>query len=132
MLKYYPILLFIPLIFSIVSCDEHPYKQGAILYTNFCANCHMDDGTGLQGLIPPLAEADFVRDNQDKLACIIRKGMEGPVVVNGRTYDQPMVGFEELSDFEIANIVNYINHSWGNNYGFYKLADARENLQECD
>lgn len=117
--------------FSFTSCEQNPYKQGAILYENFCANCHMDDGTGLEGVIPPLANADYVEKNQELLACIIRQGMKSEIVVNGITYNQPMVGIEVLSDFEITNIINYINHSWGNNYGYQKLEDTRAALLEC-
>ena len=113
------------------SCDSNPYKQGKILYENFCANCHMEDGSGLEGVIPPLAQADYVRERQDQLACIIRNGLKGEIIVNGRTYNQPMVGIEVLSDWEISNIINYINHSWGNDYGYYKLEQAREGLEEC-
>lgn len=92
----------------------------------------MEDGTGLQGNIPPLAGADFVRDRQEELACIIRGGLEGEIVVNGQTYDQPMAGIPELTEFEIANIINYINQAWGNDYGYIKLETVREGLEKCD
>ena len=92
----------------------------------------MDDGTGLEGVIPPLANADYVKENQDMLACIIKNGMEGEIIVNGQKYNAPMVGSEDaLSDFEITNIINYINHSWGNNYGYQKLENTRKSLSEC-
>lgn len=126
--------LLISSLFSLVlwvSCRDDPYKQGRILYQNFCASCHMDDGTGLQGLIPPLAHADYVAQNQDKLACIIRYGMEGPVVVNDTTYNQEMAGIPQLTDFEITNVINYINHSWGNDYDYMQYADVKEALEEC-
>ena len=131
MIKYFCFSILVLCLFYLPSCQQNPYKQGAILYENFCANCHMDDGSGLEGVIPPLAQADYVRDNQELLPCIIYKGMEGEIVVNGITYNQPMVGAEVLSDFEITNIINYINHSWGNDYGFQKLEDTRKALSEC-
>ena len=113
------------------SCRDDPYKQGRILYQNFCASCHMDDGSGLQGVMPPLANADYVAENQDKLACIIRYGMEGPIVVNDTTYNQAMAGIPQLTDFEITNIINYINHSWGSDYGYMPYADVKAALEEC-
>ncbi len=42
----------------IYSCKETPFQQGKILYEYYCANCHMEDGSGLEGLIPPVAGAD--------------------------------------------------------------------------
>ena len=113
------------------SCRDDPYKQGRILYQNFCASCHMDDGSGLQGVMPPLAGADYVAQNQGKLACIIRYGMEGAVVVNGTTYNQQMAGIPQLTDFEITNIINYINHSWGNEYGYMRYDDVKTALEKC-
>ena len=113
------------------SCQDDPFKQGAILYTNFCANCHMEDGTGLEGLIPPLAGADYVEKNPLDMVCIIRYGMSGPIEVNGKQYDQPMAGIPQLSEFEIANVINYINQAWGNDYGYTKLEDIRQDLENC-
>lgn len=91
----------------------------------------MDDGSGLQGVMPPLARADYVAENQDKLACIIRYGMEGPVQVNDTTYNQQMMGIPQLTDFEVTNIINYINHSWGNDYGYMQYADVKAALEAC-
>ena len=91
----------------------------------------MDDGSGLAGNIPPLAQSDYVAQNQEQLACIIRYGMEGPIVVNGKTYQNPMAGIPELSEFEIANVINYINQAWGNDHGYVPLKEIRNSLEEC-
>ncbi len=91
----------------------------------------MDDGTGLVGVIPPLAGADYVRDNVDKLPCIIRKGMKGEVVVNGWTYRGEMLPNTQLTDFEITNIINYINTAWGNDYEIVKHDMVRTALENC-
>jgi mono/diheme cytochrome c family protein len=114
------------------SCAERkPFRQGEILYQNFCANCHMDDGTGLKGLIPPLANADYVQADPVRMACIIRYGMAGEVIVNDTTYNQAMPGEPKLSDFEITNIINYINQAWGNDYGYVKFKDVKKALDTC-
>lgn len=130
-MKFKILLLLFSVCFAVLSCERKPYRQGEILYQNFCANCHMDDGSGLAGNIPPLAGADFVRQNQDQMACIIRYGLEGGVVVNGIAYQNPMAGIPQLSEFEIANIINYINQAWGNDYGYLPLKDVRESLEGC-
>lgn len=113
------------------SCTQEPYPQGKILYQNFCENCHMDNGSGLEGLIPPVVGADFVRDQVAATVCIIRYGQEEPLVVNGRQYTQPMPASPQLSDFEITNIINYIRHAWGNDYGYVSLQQVREALEDC-
>lgn len=115
-----------------ISCQQEPYQQGKNLYTKHCESCHMADGTGLGGNIPPLAQADYLEQQQDQLACIIRHGMEGAIEVNGKTYTEAMPGVEALSEFQIANIINYINHAWGNDYGFVKVEDIRAELENCN
>ncbi len=91
----------------------------------------MPDGSGLGGNIPPLAGSDYIKNDPVKMACIIRYGISDSIVVNGRKYGQPMEGIQKLSDFEIANIINYINHSWGNQYGFVQIGEVREALNNC-
>lgn len=113
------------------SCQQKPYRQGEILYQNFCANCHMEDGQGLAELYPPLAGADYLQQQDGRIACLIRYGMEGPLVVNGTTYDMEMPGVEKLSPVEITNIINYIHHAWGNNLRTVQLEEVREELRSC-
>ena len=113
------------------SCGEEPFQQGRNLYLQNCANCHMEDGSGLGQLIPPVAGADWLRDNPLQTACIIKHGMEGEIVVNGITYNNPMPGAENLTEFQVANIINYMNQAWGNDYGYIQLQDIREALEEC-
>jgi mono/diheme cytochrome c family protein len=91
----------------------------------------MEDGSGLEGNIPPLAGADYVKNDPLATACITRKGISGEMVVNGVTYQTPMPAVTELSEFEITNVINYINHAWGNDYGVVKLEDVRAALEAC-
>lgn len=131
MVKYTPIIAAGFFIWWMQGCADSPYQQGEALYTYYCSNCHMEDGSGLEGLIPPLAQADWLRDNQAVLPCIIRKGIEGPIIVNGRTYEQAMAGIPELTETEITNIINYMNQAWGNDYGYIQLTRVMENLKTC-
>jgi mono/diheme cytochrome c family protein len=120
--------------FTQLRCGSKPFQQGEILYQNFCANCHMDDGSGLEGLIPPLAGADYLRDprRQALLPCVIRHGISDTIVVSGVAYAQPMPGAPQLSDFEITNIINYINQAWGNDLGYTKYEKVKQALENCE
>ncbi len=93
----------------------------------------MEDGTGLPGIIPPLKGADYLKEDPLRAACIVRYGMEGTVVVNDTTYNQPMPGIPEnkISAFEITNIINYINQAWGNDYGYVGYVEVKERLEAC-
>ena len=117
---------------GLVACGKTTHQQGHNLYDVHCGNCHMENGTGLRHLIPPLAGSDWLRDNPEAVVKGIVYGMEGPIVVNGVTYDQPMPGNKELTEFQIVNIVNYINQAWGNDYGLITVADTREWMKPVD
>jgi hypothetical protein len=88
------------------SCAEHPYQQGQILYENFCSSCHMSDG-------------------------LIRYGITDTIIVNGKTYNNPMAGIPNLTEFEIANIINYVNQAWGHELAVVRVSDLQKQLDEC-
>lgn len=115
------------------ACSDMTFSQGQAAYKSQCANCHIEDGTGLQGLIPPLAGADYLIEHKNELACIIRKGLQKPIVVNGRTYDQQvMPANTKLTEAEITNICNYILAAWGNKGGEISLPEVKAQLEKCN
>lgn len=116
----------------LANCGETERLQGHALYDQHCANCHMEEGGGLRQLIPPLAGADYLRDNPRQSVRGIRYGMQGALVVNGITYDQPMPGNKELTAIQIANIMNYVNNAWGNDYGTVTVGEVRDWLAETE
>lgn len=122
--------LFLLVLSLTTACGKTEHLQGRNLYLEHCANCHLDEGQGLRRLIPPLAGSDYLREQPQAVVRGIRYGMEGPMRVNGVTYDQPMPGNVELSEFQIVNIVNYINQAWGNDYGSITVEQTREWLAE--
>jgi len=130
MYRFILIAQFVALIF-ILACQTSPFNQGKIMYGNFCANCHMDDGTGLRGRIPPLANSDYLKKHRNELACIIRYGQKGEIEVNGKKYDEAMPGVPQLTYFEIANIINYMNQAWGNKSPFVKVQEVQRALEKC-
>lgn len=116
---------------ALIGC-QLPYEQGRELYVSACANCHMEDGSGLAELIPPLNGSDLVRRNPDLLPCLVRYGMEGPATVKGITYNQAMAPVTGLNDVELANILNYIQYQWGDPDRFYSPDEIRRILKGCD
>ena len=91
---------------------EDSYNRGQMLYSDFCVRCHLPDGAGEAGLIPPLASADFLQDIQATVHSI-KYGLHGPITVNGVRYNNTMAPMG-LENNEIADITNYILNSWGN------------------
>ena len=91
---------------------EDSYNRGQMLYNDFCVRCHLPDGAGEVGLIPPLARADFLQDIEATVHSI-KYGLHGPITVNGVRYNNTMAPMG-LENNEIADITNYILNSWGN------------------
>ena len=116
---------------TFTSCEQETYMQGKRLYEAHCNNCHMEDGMGLAKLIPPLANSDYLKDNQDKIACILRYGQTGKVIVNNVIYDQEMPS-KKYTEVQITNIINYINHAWGNDYGVVRLEESAKAIRNCN
>ncbi len=130
-LSGWAIVLLIITLFAANSCRETDFKDGEHLYKLNCANCHMDDGKGLNKLIPPLAGSDFLGKNRDKLPCIIRAGLRDTISVNGQLYAEQMAGIPTIKDVAMTNILNYINTSWGNNLPLYRVEEVRTALEQC-
>jgi mono/diheme cytochrome c family protein len=103
-----------------------------IAYENKCASCHGLEGEGVKEMIPPLANSDWLVNNQETIACVIKYGVKGPMLVNGKEYDIEMLGQKKMKDIELTNIINYINTSWGNTISPMKNVAVIEQLKNCN
>ncbi len=88
-------------------------ERGKSVYDDFCIQCHLHNGKGVEGIYPPLANSDYLTKNIDKSIRAVKFGMKGPIVVNGIKYDNVMAN-QDLLNEEVADVMNYILHSWGN------------------
>ena len=128
-------LLFILFLFACQ--DEETIKfqsyasEGQRLYEQRCANCHQKDGSGLQKLIPPLANADFLKNKENNLVCLIKYGMKGKIMVNGQDYNAEMPANESLSDRHLAQIITYITYKWAGAEGRVTDEEVKKLLAKC-
>ncbi len=107
------------------------FVEGKLLYDSKCSSCHQKNGAPEVNIYPPLKGSDFLVNNQDKIACIIRNGLEEPLIVNGKKYGIQMPGFSALTAQEISQIIVYINNAWGNNYGISTVDKVKKELEGC-
>ena len=91
-------------------------NRGKLVYEDMCLTCHMEDGKGAANIFPPLANSDYLKNDQDASIRAIKNGMSGEIIVNGITYNSVMNPMG-LSNEEVADVMNYINNSWENTYG---------------
>jgi len=100
---------------AVATPDAETMKRGAAAYAKgTCIACHQATGAGLPGVFPPLAGSEWVAKDASIAVRNIINGMQGPITVKGMTYNSMMPPVAGLSDKDIADVVNYVNNSWGN------------------
>ena len=120
-----------------ISCSQEDVKlkqyyiDGQALYKLHCANCHQDNGQGLAGLYPPIAGSDFLKDNKNLILCSMRYGLKDTIVVNGKTYRQPMPANTQLQALDVAEIGTYIYNEWGNEKAITDVKSVQKVLEGC-
>ena len=109
------LILFFPfLVFSQKDSLVISIENGRLLYDDFCVRCHLPNGKGEIGVIPPLAESDFLyKHMEESIKALKFGGIDGEIIVNGVKYNSRMEKMG-LYDDEIADVMNYILNSWGN------------------
>ncbi|MAW95368.1 MULTISPECIES: cytochrome c [unclassified Leeuwenhoekiella] len=88
-------------------------ERGETVYEDFCMQCHLPTGEGVAGVYPPLAKADYLLKKRKAAIHAVKYGLKGEITVNGNTYNSVMTA-PGLYDDEVADVMNYILHSWGN------------------
>jgi nitrite reductase (NO-forming) len=96
---------------------QQQVKAGEALFNGTCSVCHQSNGQGIEGVFPPLAGSDLLAKTPKRAVGIALNGLTGPLIVNGKTFNSVMPPMSQLNDDEIANILTFVTHSWGNNGG---------------
>jgi len=101
-------------------------ERGKKVYLSVCFACHLADGKGLPAVFPPLAGSDFLKADTNRAIRIVTKGLTGPVVVNGATFNNVMPPHESaLSQDQIADVLTFVMNSFGNDLGTISTADVK-------
>ena len=113
------IVVFLGLLFSCNELPQHSPElkesmaRGALVYEDFCMNCHMPKGEGVPGAFPPLAASDYLLKKRQESIRAVKYGLSGEITVNGKVYNSAMAALG-LSDDEVVDVMNYVLNSWGN------------------
>lgn len=89
--------------------------RGKKVYDMYCLSCHMQDGTGVPRLNPPLIKTKYVLGDKQKLITIVLKGSDAGIDLGGEiTYKNVMAAHDFLKDQEIADVLTFVRTSFGN------------------
>lgn len=95
--------------------EQRPPVRGDVIYANVCTPCHQANGLGIKGQYPPLARSEWLLANAEVPIHIVLNGLEGPLRVQGMSYNSKMPAHrDKLSVEEIAAVLTYARSSWGN------------------
>jgi mono/diheme cytochrome c family protein len=96
-----------------------PVEVGKKTYASTCATCHMANGLGTPGAVPPLAGSEWVNGSEERLIRAVVYGLQGPIKVKGQDFNSVMMpkGGFTINDDKLAAILTYIRQEWGNTGG---------------
>ncbi|MBW8352246.1 MULTISPECIES: cytochrome c [unclassified Pseudomonas] len=100
-------------------------QPGAAVYIDNCAACHRTDGQGYTRVFPALAGNPVLQSaDATSLIHIVLKGGTLPATHSApSTFTMPPFAWR-LSDQEVADVVNFIRGSWGNQASAVEAGDV--------
>ncbi len=93
---------------SSISVRPDRYEEGKLVYTKHCKVCHQANRKGIPKIYPPLKNTEKVKGDKDFLIEVVLNGMNEEIIVEGIKYKGMMASYRNLSDQEIADVLNYI------------------------
>jgi mono/diheme cytochrome c family protein len=104
---------------------EQSISDGEGIYSEFCMRCHLGQGEGVEDVYPPLAQSNWLSEKREESIKSVKFGLKGEIEVNGKTYNNNMAAMG-LTDREVADVMNYIMHSFGNETENYEQVTLQE------
>lgn len=116
------------------ACGQDFKKQqyitsGEKIYNQNCVHCHQADGSGLAAVIPPVND-NYSIEYKTLSICGIKNGLSGEIEVAGQKYNGVMPA-SNLTNLEIAELITYINNSWGKEEEMTQIEEVKKALANC-
>lgn len=99
--------------------------HGKLVYLQYCLTCHQGDGSGVPNMNPPLVKTTWVLGSKNVLIQQILKGSHGKVEIDGDTFHNTMPPMAQLSDQQIADVLTYVRHNFGNKASAVTAAEVK-------
>ena len=100
-------------------------EAGLLIYQSQCVNCHREDGSGNAVVKVSLVNSALVTGNKKALIEYLVNG-KNPSNGNGlQTAPHIMMGNPETTNDEIANVLTYVRHRFGNKSSMVKINEVK-------
>ena len=98
--------------FALLTAGAASAADGKAIYEANCASCHQPDGAGAVGLAPPLQGTLGKRlaspAGRKYLPGVLIAGLAGKIESKGVVYNGIMPSWQQLSDVELAAVLNHV------------------------
>ncbi len=99
---------------------------GAQVYNTYCISCHQHNGHGDGNRFPPLDSSEWVNGDKQKLIDVVLNGLNIPITVKGKPYNNLMPQHSFLRDEDIAQVLNYIRQHFNNNTDVITVGEVKK------
>jgi mono/diheme cytochrome c family protein len=116
-----------------VETPDYSARHGEEVFAKHCATCHGASGEGIEPWYPSLQRLAAMREPGDMIETVITGRFRRGGELNGHTIPI-MPAWGQLSDADVAAIVNYIQQNWGEGVGvsIQDVSATRARLWELD
>ncbi|TAE78487.1 MAG: hypothetical protein EAZ65_05940 [Verrucomicrobia bacterium] len=94
--------------------DPAVHERGLAVYGMTCVACHGSDGKGVPGAFPPLDASEWVSGDPSVPVRIVLAGLQGPIKVAGKDFNNVMPAHVDLDDQKISDVLTYVRQTWSN------------------
>ena len=110
--------------------EDNLYKDkaipGARVYSVYCVSCHQRNGKGDGNRFPPLDSSEWVMGDKKRLIEVVLNGLNRPIEVKGKPFNNLMPPYSFLRDEELAEVLTYIRQHFNNNSSAVTVEDVSE------
>ncbi len=108
--------------------NDNLYKgkplPGEHVYSIYCNSCHQHNGKGDGNRFPPLDNSEWVNGDKKRLIDVVLNGLQKPIDVKGKSYNNLMPQHSFLKDEDIAQVLTYIRQHFNNNSSAIKAEEV--------
>ena len=109
--------------------EQVDLEAGRTVFENNCTTCHAASGEAVPGAYPPLVghvpELYDAEGGREYLTNLLLYGLQGEIQVDGETYSGVMPAWQQLSDQQLADVLDYILSDWATRTRFPNLRPTR-------
>ncbi|MEO5997507.1 MAG: c-type cytochrome [Chitinophagaceae bacterium] len=110
--------------------NDNLYKGKALpgeqVYNIYCVSCHQRNGKGDGNRFPPLDSSEWVNGDKKRLTDVVLNGLNKPIEVKGKPYNNLMPQHSFLKDEDIAQVLTYIRQHFNNFSSVVTAKDVSE------